>query len=336
MTLRGHTGPVVGAAFSPDGKRLASGGEDGAAWLWDTTSGQGRVLFRTKSVKITSVAFSPDGQTLALGQEGGPLLLWDVARDQERARMGAPGVTIFSAAFSPDGKKLAIAGGAGIQLWDPALGDRSPAKLLAILRHPDSGAFSVTFSPDGQTIASGSNDGRVRIWKAPFDGQPVLVGSQRSYVLSLSFAPDGRTLASAANNGSVLLWDLSSTIAEDIVPPPKPDAPARGRQSETLAGVSGLGSATRRGRPAGNRHTGSAAGGAFFQDGKRLASCGEDGSVQLWTLGSEETLVRGLAEETGCLALSADGQNIATGHGNVSIHLWQVADMPAGALRQEQ
>jgi WD40 repeat protein/serine/threonine protein kinase len=331
MTLRGHTGPVVGAAFSPDGKRLASGGEDGAAWLWDTTSGQGRVLFRTKSVKITSVAFSPDGQTLALGQEGGPLLLWDVARDQERARIGAPGQTIYSVAFSPGGKKLAIAGGAGIELWDPA-----SAKQLAILRHPDSGAFSITFSPDGQTIASGSNDGRVRIWKAPFDGQPVVVGSQRSYVLSLSFAPDGRTLASAANDGSVLLWDLSSSIADESARPPKPDAPARGRPSETLAGASGLGSATRRGRSAGNRHTGSAAGVAFLQDGKRLASCGEDGSVQLWTLGSEEPLVRGLAEETGCLALSADGQNIATGHGNGTIHLWRVADMQADVLRHEQ
>ncbi|HEV3085367.1 MAG TPA: protein kinase, partial [Gemmataceae bacterium] len=333
MTLRGHTGPVVGAAFSPDGKRLGSGGEDGAAWLWDTTSGQGRVLFRSKGVKITSVAFSPDGQTLALGQEGGPLLLWDVARDQERARMGAPGETIYSVAFSPDGKKLAIAGGAGIQLWDPASG-----KLLAILRHPDSGAFSVTFSPDGQTIASGSNDGRVRIWKAPFGGQPAVVGSHRSYVLSLSFAPDGRMLASGANDGSVLLWDLSSRIAEEIALPGvrlssllNADAKS-GSNTDSLAKAP----ASRGGRPTGNRHTGPAAGVAFFPDGKRLVSCGEDGSLQLWTLGSEETLVRGLAEEVGCLALSADGRNIATGQGDGTIHLWRVADMQADVLRHEQ
>jgi len=288
LTLRGHSGPVVALACSADGKRLASGGEDGAAWLWDMSSGQGRALIRASQTKIKSVAFAAGGQTLMLAQEDGTLIAWDVAKDKARSTIHTKQASLTSMAISPDAQQLAVAIGAGIEVWD--LGS---AKLLAILREPDYVVYTLSFSPDGQTLAFGNNDGSVRLWKAPFGGPPVVLGSHRVYALSVSFSLDGRKLASAADDGSVMVWDLASL----------------------------------HGSPAQNLHAGSAHAVAFFPDSQRLISCGEDGTVQMWQVGAKERLVRGCSEEIHSLSLTADGQTLATGQADGTISLWRVAEM---------
>ena len=66
--LTGHTSAVESVAFSPDGKTLATGSDDGSVRLWDVASRRqiGRPL-TSQSGEVRSVAFSPDGKTLATG-----------------------------------------------------------------------------------------------------------------------------------------------------------------------------------------------------------------------------------------------------------------------------
>jgi WD40 repeat protein len=77
VSLRGHTGPVLCAAWSPDGRRLASGGEGRVLRVWDVASGAELLSLRRHSGAIVGVAFSPDGNYLASASEDGMVRLWD-------------------------------------------------------------------------------------------------------------------------------------------------------------------------------------------------------------------------------------------------------------------
>src|SRR5262249_37168610 len=104
----GHSGEVVGLAFSPDGKLLASGARDNTVKLWDTSSG--KELHTLSGMRGEShVAFSPDDRILATGGDDAVLRLWDVATSKLLVSVLTFGGIIDDVAFSPDGKLLATA-----------------------------------------------------------------------------------------------------------------------------------------------------------------------------------------------------------------------------------
>jgi WD40 repeat protein len=66
-------------AFSPDGKTLASAGDDQSVKLWDVATGQERASLRGHGQAVMSVAFSPDGRTLASASADKTVRLWGMA-----------------------------------------------------------------------------------------------------------------------------------------------------------------------------------------------------------------------------------------------------------------
>ncbi len=200
-----HGGRVLALAVAPDGRRIATGSDDGQARVWETDVGQPVRVVKSlpHPSPLSAVAFSPDGKFLATGMhQDGEARLWDLDTGQYiPLNHGDP---VRQLAFSPDGRRVATVGyGRDAWLWDTKSGRPSIPRPLS----HDGGVAGLAFSPDGRTAVTAGGDGTARRWDVATGlpaGPPLHHGGA---VLAVACSPDGRTVVTGGEDGTATLWE---------------------------------------------------------------------------------------------------------------------------------
>ncbi len=143
-----HHDAAACAAYSPDGKRVLTGGKDGSLFLWEAATGGPLHRLEDHKDGVSAVAFAPDGKTAASGGGDGQVRLWRVADGKPLRRLDGPGGAVLALTFSADGKSVWACGAAGkLQGWNVTGGARGHFVLRENSLH------TAAFSADGALLA---------------------------------------------------------------------------------------------------------------------------------------------------------------------------------------
>jgi WD40 repeat protein/tRNA A-37 threonylcarbamoyl transferase component Bud32 len=221
-----HTESVNAAAFSPDGRIVATGGSDKALRLWNAADGIAAHEPIEHPGFVLTLAFSPDGRTILTGCRDTLARRWNVA---DGAPVDPPlrhERQVDLVAFSPDGRTiLTVADPERLssiaRLWRAADG----ASIGRPMAHTVGLILDAAFSPDGSLVATAGADASTRLWSAA-DASPVgLTLRHQETVSSVAFSPDGTTLLTASDDKTACLWFAAEgPAAAPPVPFPPPDA----------------------------------------------------------------------------------------------------------------
>ena len=226
--------------FSPNGRYLVSGGDDGLVRFYDPRNGK---LVRTLTGftdSITDLRFSADSSQIVITVKDQPAQVYDLATGKF-APLISPKATPDpflialhqqgyadgnSVLFCPDGSSLAI-GSQSIQLWDI-----KNQQVIASLENLSGILLGVTFSPDGKKIAGITQSGEILIWNASSGeiifnkasqllepGQVLYasgnvgagIGAGELTGQGIAFSPDGEQLA-YGNGNTIEIWDIANKI----------------------------------------------------------------------------------------------------------------------------
>ena len=294
LTLSGHTDIVWKAVFSPDGKLIASGSQDGTAKIWDAITGKELSTIKaTTEGDAGNVDFSPNGKLLATGGGDTIARIWDVSTGKELLALKGHLYGVYHVAFSPNGNRLATASGDGtVKIWDVVTG----REILSLSEEAGTEIYWVAFSPDGLkfvTANSNRRDGWGTVWSLDTGQKLFTLPGSYIFVRSASFSPNGAYIVTSGDNQMADLWNAQN-----------------GAKLLTLYG-----------------HRDGVSSAAFSPDSTRLATSSWDRHVKIWDVATGQELfdIAGHERDLNTVAFSPDGTRIVTSSWDHTVKVWNVA-----------
>jgi WD40 repeat protein len=304
-----HDGEVGAIAWSPDGSKVAAGGQlHRALMIWDARTGALLHNLNREDGSISAVAWSPDGKYVAAGRwftriyrSHVAINVWDGETGQRLHGLqgplsdweGANDVPQRALAFSPDSTTLAAGHRQAISLHDVRTGRR-----LATIQGQGAIGRVVVFSPDGaQILTSGvRRDSPIEVFETTSGGHKRSLGSDPERPSSLAYRVDGQEIATADGRRPIITLLDART----------------GQVTRILTGHSQPVSCV-----------------TYSRDGRLLASAAPGGGVIVWAARSGERLMTlpSPSELADSIAFSPDGRSLAVPVGK-QVRLWDLSRLP--------
>lgn len=274
---------------------------------------------------IAALAFAADG-TLWSADESGALRHWDAHGKELRRTFLSDLETLWC--FSPGAKLLASASD-DLLIWDVTEGT-----LIRRLKQTE-WVTALAFSPDGATLATGHDDGSVRLWDARTQKLVGQIEAHPEAVSAIAFDPTGKCFATAGEDRTVRVWDADSHSKKSDLVSHTDRVPALAWSADGSLLVSAGWDTSARVWKVGNpdplmllnTHADQVVALAFAPSGKLLATADSDHDLHLWSdpvAGGGNRVLRGHTDEIRCLTFSPDGTRLASAGVDRVIHVWGV------------
>jgi WD40 repeat protein len=203
----GADGNHIHIALSPQGNRFAttsplSATDESMVQVWDARTGRNLANFHFTTL-LSDLGWTADG-TRIVTSDNKEVDILDVATQRIVLKVVLTRIDLLPVwALSPDGGRIASVSGADtVQIWDAVTG-----RKLNVYQSPGNSVEVVAWSPDSRTLATGSTDGTVRVWKG--DTVPETYHSGSSAILTIAWSPDGKSIAAGDIDGNMWVWKVN-------------------------------------------------------------------------------------------------------------------------------
>ncbi len=306
-------GIIWSIAWSPDGKKIATGTELWPLNVWDLSTGSVSDRLVGGNTMVRSITWSPDNTNIATVSmaPSSTLRIWESSQEAF-VPLVTSGVSARSISWSPDGKSIAIAvgdflptstgsnvvGSSGVDqkrtngsIEIRNARDWKLIKTLSLVGFAD----YVRWSPDGEyllyvsTSPSGGPQAVTR-WNIS-DGSILNYSvSHSDYINDISLSPDGNYFATASNDGTAKIWSIKSNTNSLY---------------ETIL------------------HKGQVLSVSWSPDSKKVATGSEDMTAKVWDVAQNALLATlEYPNNLDAIAWSPDGKYIAGGGHSNTIYIW--------------
>jgi WD40 repeat protein len=197
-TVAGPPKGLVSVSFSPDGERIVAAGRDGVGRIWDVRTGRATLLVG-HAAELTSASVSRDGRLVVTTSEDGTARVWTGTGEPVAVLRGHAG-PVYSATFDRRGTQILTNSADGTdRVW------RVPRRTLVLAPH--AGEVKSVAS-NGDIVATGDEDGAVRLWDARTGTLVRLLGRFVAPVDRLEFSEDGKRLVAASSEDQGRVWEM--------------------------------------------------------------------------------------------------------------------------------